>query len=238
MPHICTRCNNVFESGEDILKGCPVCGWKKFMFVRKKPVQGNGLSATTEQIITRAMGVRVPPRKAAGDEYEVQRVGMPIERTVERTERTDETVPTAKPSNARASFEAHCEPSPDRHEAAWQSSPARSDSARSEDEAYNKASYNKAPQCSVPQNPIAARSDPTEASSEPSPERQGTASIKTPPSQVQSEENKVESIKITGPGTYELNLPSLFERDELIMAVKEGTYFIDLSSAFRKGKKE
>ena len=49
---------------------------------------------------------------------------------------------------------------------------------------------------------------------------------------------KLESIKITAPGTYELNLPSLFERDELIMAVKEGTYFIDLSSAFRKGKKE
>ncbi len=52
------------------------------------------------------------------------------------------------------------------------------------------------------------------------------------------EDNKLESIKITAPGTYELNLPSLFEREELIMAVKEGTYFIDLSSAFRKGKKE
>ncbi len=51
-------------------------------------------------------------------------------------------------------------------------------------------------------------------------------------------ESKLESIKITAPGTYELNLPSLFEREELIMAVKEGTYFIDLSSAFRKGKKE
>ena len=52
------------------------------------------------------------------------------------------------------------------------------------------------------------------------------------------EDKTLESIKITAPGTYELNLPSLFERDELIMAVKEGTYFIDLSSAFRKGKKE
>jgi hypothetical protein len=51
-------------------------------------------------------------------------------------------------------------------------------------------------------------------------------------------EDQLESIKITSPGSYELNLPSLFERDELIMAVKEGTYFIDLSSAFRKGKKE
>jgi predicted nucleic acid-binding Zn-ribbon protein len=35
-----------------------------------------------------------------------------------------------------------------------------------------------------------------------------------------------------------LNLPSLFERDELIMAVKEGTYIIDLTSAFKKGKKD
>jgi predicted nucleic acid-binding Zn-ribbon protein len=51
------------------------------------------------------------------------------------------------------------------------------------------------------------------------------------------EGNALESIKITAPGTYELNLPSLFERDELIMAVKEGTYFIDLTSAFKKGKK-
>ena len=45
-------------------------------------------------------------------------------------------------------------------------------------------------------------------------------------------------MKITAPGTYELNLPSLFERDELIMAVKEGTYFIDLTSAFKKGKRD
>ncbi len=54
----------------------------------------------------------------------------------------------------------------------------------------------------------------------------------------EGESDKLESIKITAPGTYELNLPSLFEREELIMAVKEGTYFIDLSSAFRKGKKD
>lgn len=52
------------------------------------------------------------------------------------------------------------------------------------------------------------------------------------------EDALLESIRITAPGTYELNLPSLFEREELIMAVKEGTYLIDLTSAFRKGRKE
>ncbi|RQW78389.1 MAG: hypothetical protein EHM14_12160 [Methanothrix sp.] len=232
MPHICTRCNNVFESGEDILKGCPVCGWKKFMFVRKKLVQGDGLSAAPEQIITKAMGVRVPPRNVAIDEYEVQRVG----RTVERSE---EAAPTEKPSNVRASFQAHSEPSLDLNDAAWQSSPARSDTVRLDDEKPEKA-----PQSSVPKNLITARCHPTEVSNgvsnESSPVMHSIKSAKTPPTPalVQSEENKVESIKITGPGTYELNLPSLFERDELIMAVKEGTYFIDLSSAFRKGKKD
>ncbi|HOV51346.1 MAG: hypothetical protein A4E44_00369 [Methanosaeta sp. PtaB.Bin018] len=131
MPHICTRCNNVFESGEDILKGCPVCGWKKFMFARRRPSEDDATRPQPEQIITKAMGVKVPPR--------AQKKGEPD--LVDVDERA-------------------------------------------------------------------------------------------------AEGKKLESIKITAPGTYELNLPSLFERDELIMAVKEGTYFIDLSSAFRKGKKD
>jgi predicted nucleic acid-binding Zn-ribbon protein len=61
----------------------------------------------------------------------------------------------------------------------------------------------------------------------------------TPESELSKGEGRaLESIKITAPGTYELNLPSLFEREELIMAVKEGTYFIDLTSAFKKSKKD
>lgn len=57
-------------------------------------------------------------------------------------------------------------------------------------------------------------------------------------SQAKAIEGSVESIRISEPGTYELNLPSLFERDELIMAVKDGTYLIDLSTALKKPKKE
>lgn len=128
MPHICTRCSNIFQAGEDILKGCPACGWKKFMFVRKMPQELDVSGLSQERIITSAMGVRIPPRISEKE--------------------------------SKAS-----ELSPD----------------------IGKA---------------------------------------------------LESIKITAPGTYELNLPSLFERDELIMAVKEGTYFIDLTSAFKKSKKD
>jgi predicted nucleic acid-binding Zn-ribbon protein len=157
MPHICTRCNSVFESGEDILKGCPVCGWKKFMFARRPSAGG---AVPEERIITRAMGVRVPPKAEMARE---KRKMVEIEFVGQKTATSAE----APPSAALAL----------RPENKIELSPA----ARAE---------------------------------------------------------KLESIKITAPGTYELNLPTLFEREELIMAVKEGTYFIDLTSAFRKGKKD
>jgi predicted nucleic acid-binding Zn-ribbon protein len=71
MPHTCTRCNSVFDSGEDILKGCPVCGWKKFMFVRKQHKQEIGEKEPEERIITRAMGVRMPPKSVSNDEKKI-----------------------------------------------------------------------------------------------------------------------------------------------------------------------
>ncbi|WP_445476113.1 Zn-ribbon domain-containing protein [Methanococcoides methylutens] len=55
---------------------------------------------------------------------------------------------------------------------------------------------------------------------------------------VEEEGERVESVRILGPGSYELNLNSLLERDEIVMAIKQdGTYAVDLSSAFRKKKK-
>ena len=36
MPHQCLKCGKVFEDGSaDILKGCPVCGGKKFFYTKK-----------------------------------------------------------------------------------------------------------------------------------------------------------------------------------------------------------
>jgi len=55
------------------------------------------------------------------------------------------------------------------------------------------------------------------------------------------EENgkKVESVRILGPGSYELNLDSLLNRKEIVMAIKEdGTYAVDLPSVFRNKKKK
>lgn len=163
MPHICTRCNNIFHKGDDILKGCPVCGWKKFLFARKVPEQNQEIDSKTT--ITKAMGVRIPPRAERAETFQNEIAGEAL--YVKKALKSD----------------------------VFSESPAKQ-----EPELGNK-SY-------------------------------------LPPLPPEKGEAKVESIKITAPGTYELNLPSLFEREELIMAVKEGTYLIDLSSVFRKGKKE
>jgi predicted nucleic acid-binding Zn-ribbon protein len=49
--------------------------------------------------------------------------------------------------------------------------------------------------------------------------------------------NRVESIRILSPGQYELNLESLLERKEIVMALKEdGTYVVNLPSVFKKKK--
>ena len=176
MPHICTRCNNIFDSGEDILRGCPVCGWRKFMFVKNVRHEGK---QQAEQVINQSMGVRRPPLRAIK------------ERSVE----------DAKVGNKEKARTAH-----ERPQSAYEKPPVKPEVKPAHAKIDDKIAETITPNKNVP-----------------------TA---------EKANDKLESIKITAPGTYELNLPSLFERDELIMAVKEGTYFIDLSSAFRKGKKE
>ncbi|RJS70846.1 MAG: hypothetical protein CW694_06685 [Candidatus Syntrophoarchaeum sp. WYZ-LMO15] len=48
---------------------------------------------------------------------------------------------------------------------------------------------------------------------------------------------RLESVRILEPGTYEVNLESLLERDEIILALKEdGSYVIHLPSIFARFK--
>jgi len=51
------------------------------------------------------------------------------------------------------------------------------------------------------------------------------------------DEDRIESVRIMGPGSYELNLDALLERKEIIMAMKEdGTYMVHLPSVFDNKK--
>ena len=60
-----------------------------------------------------------------------------------------------------------------------------------------------------------------------------------PETERKTEEDRVESVRILGPGSYELNLDSLLERQELVMAIKEeGSYALHLPSVFKQKKEK
>lgn len=62
--------------------------------------------------------------------------------------------------------------------------------------------------------------------------------VKTEPDKGVEMYDRVETIRIVGPGTYELNLEKMAEGDERIISVgKEGVYNIDLLS-FNKDEKK
>lgn len=176
------------------------------MFVRKLP-QGEDMSdVSKDQLINKAMGVRVPPRR--------REVLLGMERG-EICKGVDES--RSKPFDSPiltpiATATLHSTN-------AAESDDILSADARSAEKA-SFASASEIKQDLSKKEPEAGRPTKSQSGLEPLDER------------------ALESVKITAPGTYELNLPSLFERDELIMAVKEGTYFIDLTSAFKKSKKE
>lgn len=47
--------------------------------------------------------------------------------------------------------------------------------------------------------------------------------------------DRLESVRILGPGSYEVNVRALLERDEIVVALKEdGRYIIHLPSVFGK----
>jgi predicted nucleic acid-binding Zn-ribbon protein len=60
-----------------------------------------------------------------------------------------------------------------------------------------------------------------------------------PEAERNSDEERVESVRILGPGSYELNLDSLLERKELVMAIREeGSYALHLPSVFSQQKEK
>ena len=48
----------------------------------------------------------------------------------------------------------------------------------------------------------------------------------------------LESIRIAGPGKYELDLVHMFKKDPLVVKLEEGKYVIDLAQMFEKGQKK
>ena len=69
----------------------------------------------------------------------------------------------------------------------------------------------------------------------------GIEETETVEQEQEPDEDRIESVRIMGPGSYELNLDALLERKEIIMAMKEdGNYMVHLPSVFdnKKTKKK
>ena len=184
MPHMCTRCGSLFEEGMDILEGCPVCGWNKFLFVK------------SEENIKKIRGT-----------LKASEIGVPYEPWPEGKDPLRKVLKSDEGRGRRTARKSE-----DRREKTTKKIPPKDKNRDERTYGFFDLDSQKEDR---PQDSSVQRSE-----------------------KIRHQEDKaLESIRMSEPGTYELNLPSLFERDELVMAVKDGTYLIDLSSAFKKPKK-
>ena len=163
MPHKCLDCKNLIESGTiDLQKGCPVCGGKKFQYIRPRP-QPEERQQTVSEYVARA-ALREP---------QVEARESPVSR-----------IPGRKPKEAPHDY-------------------ARDEEA-----------------------PVKAAESTPAAKAKPAPRDDITKG------------EHIESIRIIENGTYDINLPMLLSRKELVMSKEEGNYMVDLNSALKPGKKK
>ena len=103
MPHKCTQCGREFEDGSTkILKGCPSCGGKKFLYIREAERHDDVLKEKTIDDIARETGedvleVREDKRRAEIEVFEriesIRILGPgSYELNLERLARSDEVV--------------------------------------------------------------------------------------------------------------------------------------------------
>ncbi len=103
MPHKCTQCGREFEDGSTkILKGCPSCGGKKFLYVREAERHDDVLKEKSIEDIVRDTGedvleVRTDRRKAELEVFEriesIRILGPgSYELNIEKLARSDEVV--------------------------------------------------------------------------------------------------------------------------------------------------
>lgn len=103
MPHKCTQCGREFEDGSTtILKGCPSCGGKKFLYIREAERHDDVLKEKTIEEIARDTGedvleVRADRRRAEIEVFEriesIRILGPgSYELNIEKLARSDEVV--------------------------------------------------------------------------------------------------------------------------------------------------
>ena len=163
MPHKCLDCKNLIESGTiDLQKGCPICGGKKFQYIRPRPEPEERQQSVSEYV-----------SRAALREPQIEARDTPISR-----------IPGRKPKEAPRDYTR------------VEATPVK------------------------PTEPLPA------------------AKAKPAPRDDITQGEHIESIRIIENGTYDINLPLLLSRKELVMSREEGNYMVDLNSALKPDKKK
>jgi predicted nucleic acid-binding Zn-ribbon protein len=164
------ECKNLIESGTiDLQKGCPLCGGKKFQYIRPRPASQPEAKPTVSEYVA----------SAALREPQVEAKESPIPRHPGRTSgvtsgvTSGETLPAVRP--------------------------------------VKELMQAKRPELKLAKRPS------------PSSDKLG---------------DRIESIRIVENGTYDINLPLLLSRKELVTSKEEGNYTLDLHSALKTGKKK
>jgi predicted nucleic acid-binding Zn-ribbon protein len=211
MPHMCTRCGSLFEEGMDILEGCPVCGWNKFLFVKSK-----------EKI------------KEVRGALKASEIGGPYEPWPEGNDSLRKILKSDEARSRRTALEKEDRRAKSKEKRKPKDRTAKDRTAKDRT-AKDRTAKDRTDKDRTPTDRDERKHGFFDLDSDK--DRSQDLPLQRPGKIRHQEDKTLESIRMSEPGTYELNLPSLFERDELVMAVKDGTYLIDLSSAFKKQKK-
>jgi len=235
MPHQCTNCGHVFSDGsKEMLSGCPDCGGNKFQFhpgeVPDQPSEAEPPERPTDSGVSGTVGkAAAKVRDLVGDDEPASPPASSASadsRTPTdsaKPDSTPSTEPETQPSSTTASSDVDdghdSEEVPDRDDEDLAQQSARSEMVSEDD----LPPSDRAPTADKPPD-----SDRGRVVSEP-------ASDERPDMDALREElnSQFESIRIVSPGTYELNLMELYDREEYIIALQEnGRYVIEVPDAW------
>ncbi|MFD1586416.1 Zn-ribbon containing protein [Halorientalis brevis] len=228
MPHQCTNCGLSFEDGsKEMLSGCPDCGGNKFQFhpsdddvpeepdTTAEPPEPPGPDSSVARTVGNAAAtVRNLVGGSDAGSPEPDATSLDDASTGARTTDSSDAAPTTEDTaqaNARSEVV-----SPDEIPSSGWGPTDDTDAVQSD-----------APTVS-----------PSASDAEPAGEQQADELAEDRPDLAQLREelnDQFESIKILSPGTYELNLMELYDREEYIIALQEdGRYTIQVPETWHE----
>jgi len=216
MPHQCTDCGRAFEDGsKEMLSGCPDCGGTTFQFHPK----GSDVPADPET------GDAPEPPEAPGEGSVAHTVGSAataVRDLVGASPSPPEPDAASERGSADADVATGKAAAPSDEDAAQAS--ARSELVSPEE----LPAAAERPQSTRPTPVMDGRTDPPADEGSPREDRPDLAELRAELNE------QFESIKVLEPGQYELNLMSLYDREEYIIALQEdGKYTIQVPERWK-----